>query len=187
MNEQTPTWSCPVCYRRIEDWEDLIVDGYFTEMLLNTPKHIDTVRVEPNGHVTIIDENPDLANKNDDSEEEEETEAPLADIIKPEEVTILLDDDDEHPPAIVQNNSTTDETQAVIPSQQTSNDIPFSDALTTGKRKSPCDDHQEPTEQPARQKQKTNIIDLTLDSEDELEEPFIEQEGNNNSTRYINL
>lgn len=88
MNEQTPTWSCPVCYRRIENWEDLIVDEYFAEMLLNTPKHIASVRVETNGHITIIDENPDLAEESD-----EEEEAPP---VKEEpEITILLDDDDD--------------------------------------------------------------------------------------------
>ncbi|CAO3655837.1 unnamed protein product [Mucor hiemalis] len=88
MNEQTPTWSCPVCYRRIENWEDLIVDEYFTEMLLNTPKHIASVRVETNGNITIIDENPDLA---EESEEEEE----IPPVKEEPEITILLDDDDD--------------------------------------------------------------------------------------------
>jgi hypothetical protein len=209
MNEQTPTWSCPVCYRRIDDWEDLFVDGYFTEMLFNTPKHIDTVRVEPNGHVTIIDENPDLAN-NDDSEEEEDISQ--VDSNKAE-VTILLDDDDdedndnEQQQVIVQktveeslrNNTNTvePEAQAVIatPSVPTTgnnddNNIPFSDSttMTPTKRMFPYDDsdnQSEPKEQTPRRKQKTNIIDLTLDSEDELDDPFtvLHEEVGNNSTR----
>lgn len=111
MNEQTPTWSCPVCYRPIKTWEDLIVDEFFTQMLANTPLHIDSVRVEPTGVVTIIDENPELAraaaaaaaaeaavaaaesmltgtNGNPGSEEGRRVK-------REPEVTILLDDDDD--------------------------------------------------------------------------------------------
>lgn len=124
MNEQTPTWSCPVCQRRIENWEDLIVDEFFSQMLMNTPKHIDSVRVEPSGIVTIIDENPDLADE--ESEQEEEPN------VKPEpEVTILLDDDDEEP---------------IIDKRKLSPSL---------------------SEPQARKKQKSDVIDLTLDSEDE--------------------
>ncbi|KAI9361965.1 hypothetical protein BD770DRAFT_425651 [Pilaira anomala] len=107
MNEQTPTWSCPVCYRPIKTWEDLIVDEFFTQMLANTPLHIDSVRVEPTGVVTIIDENPELARAaaaaaavavaastskgtNGDPGSEEERG-----VKRETEVTILLDDEDD--------------------------------------------------------------------------------------------
>lgn len=140
MNEQTPTWSCPVCQRRIENWEDLIVDEFFSQMLINTPKHIDSVRVEPSGIVTIIDENPDLAD-----EESEEEEVPE---VKPEpEITILLDDDDDDEAA----NKT--------------NSIPATvDSLTKRPTTPDANDTQ-----PSRKKQKSDVIDLTLDSEEEEE------------------
>lgn len=146
MNEQTPTWSCPVCYRRIENWEDLIVDEYFTEMLLNTPKHIASVRVEPTGHITIIDENPDLADESD--EEEEPTPPPL--VKKEPEITILLDDDDDDEEEEEQNSNN---------SRQNDSNIPQT-------RANP--DSAEPSSQP-RKKQKTDVIDLTFDSDDDNE------------------
>nr|CAG8437646.1 3955_t:CDS:10 [Entrophospora candida] len=27
MNEQIPTWTCPICYRILDSWEDIVVDG----------------------------------------------------------------------------------------------------------------------------------------------------------------
>lgn len=150
MNEQTPTWSCPVCHRRIENWEDLIVDEFFSQMLINTPKHIDSVRVEPSGLVTIIDENPDLADE--DSEEEELPE------VKPEpEVTILLDDDDDEEGIASMSNNLIE-----------TNNIPVTANFPTTKRVN-TPEINEQTQPPLRKKIKADIIDLTLDSEDEEE------------------
>jgi hypothetical protein len=150
MNEQTPTWTCPVCNRRIESWEDLIVDEYFTEMLKNTPKHIDSVRVEPNGNITIIVENPDLIEQ--EGEEEEEEEETIEPVKKEEHDTILLlDDDDGEEPV----------------SSQTS--IPTSERNSLKRIHS--DSMSEPI-QPPQQKKKANVIDLTLDSEDEEDTPL---------------
>lgn len=151
MNEQTPTWSCPVCYRRIENWEDLIVDEFFSQMLINTPKHIDSVRVEPSGIVTIIDENPDLAD-----EESEEEEVPE---VKPEpEVTILLDDDDEEEGVASAPNNLT----------QTNNIPATADTLTASSYKRVhTPDTNEQSQQHLRKKTKSDVIDLTLDSEEE--------------------
>ncbi|RCH92921.1 SUMO ligase siz1 [Rhizopus stolonifer] len=139
MNEQTPTWTCPVCNRQIEDWGDLIVDQYFSEMLKNTPKHIDSVRVEPNGQVTIIDENPDLAQE-EDSDEDSEYEQLFREkaSVPPEEIpTILLDDDEEE----LQANP-------IAGDQQAQENIPT---------------------EPPRKKQKSDVIDLTIDSDEENE------------------
>lgn len=155
MNEQTPTWSCPVCQRRIETWEDLIVDEFFSQMLVNTPKHIDSVRVEPSGVVTIIDENPDLA-----EEESEEEEIPE---IKPEpEVTILLDDDD-------------DEEGANISTANNSIPVPVAAASPTSgaKRAFSPELIDQSQQQQSRKKQKSDVIDLTLDSEDESDDTGI--------------
>lgn len=184
MNEQTPTWSCPVCYRRIEDWEDLFVDEYFMEMLHNTPKHIDSVRVEPNGHITIIDENPDLADE--ESEEEEEL------IVKNEEkevTTILLDDDDDEVEAVEKRN---DAPEAELQEAAISNDtIPKIASTPEAKTATPEVRANTPQEriaisedrtatpendQPPKKRQKMDFIDLTLDSGDE--DDAIQQDTN---------
>ncbi|GAN07469.1 conserved hypothetical protein [Mucor ambiguus] len=171
MNEQTPTWSCPVCYRRIEHWGDLFVDEYFMEMLHNTPKHIDSVRVESNGHITIIDENPDLADE--ESEEEEELN------IKPEEkeiTTILLDDDDDQENEVgkpieaeadkQQEAAISNDTIPNIASTpETSTTNPDAYASTSRERTAVSEGSE--AEQPPRKKAKSDVIDLTLDSGDE--------------------
>ncbi|OAC99846.1 MIZ-type zinc finger transcription factor [Mucor lusitanicus CBS 277.49] len=171
MNEQTPTWSCPVCYRRIESWEDLFVDEYFMEMLHNTPKHIDSVRVESNGHITIIDENPDLADE--ESEEEEE----LND--KPEEkeiTTILLDDDDDEEDEVGKDAEAEADKQQeaaisndtipnIASTPETSTANPDANASTSRERIAMSESSE--AEQPPRKKAKSDVIDLTLDSGDE--------------------
>ncbi|KAI9462377.1 PINIT domain-containing protein [Lactarius psammicola] len=48
VNEQTTTWSCPVCEKPINH-EELIVDGYFNWILDNTPDTVEDVIVEANG------------------------------------------------------------------------------------------------------------------------------------------
>ncbi|KAI8636232.1 PINIT domain-containing protein [Parasitella parasitica] len=178
MNEQTPTWSCPVCFRRIEDWEELFVDEYFMEMLQNTPKHIDSVRVEPNGHITIIDENPDLANE--ESEEEEEIK------VKTEEkviATILLDDDDEdqevrtvekkksRPAAKLQEGAISNDT---IPNTASTTEATTASPMTrtTSPHERIALSEVPETDTPPKKKQKMDYIDLTFESgdEDDVEE-----------------
>ncbi|PFH54423.1 hypothetical protein AMATHDRAFT_51930 [Amanita thiersii Skay4041] len=46
--EQTTTWLCPVC-EKLLDCKDLIVDGYFDDILKVTPDSIEDVIVEPDG------------------------------------------------------------------------------------------------------------------------------------------
>ncbi|KAF7310866.1 MIZ zinc finger protein [Mycena chlorophos] len=46
--EQTTTWLCPVC-ERILDPADLIVDGYFDEILKSSPDSVEDVIVEADG------------------------------------------------------------------------------------------------------------------------------------------
>ncbi|KAJ7092675.1 PINIT domain-containing protein [Mycena epipterygia] len=46
--EQTTTWLCPVCERTL-DCKDLIVDGYFDEILKQSPESIEDVVVEADG------------------------------------------------------------------------------------------------------------------------------------------
>ncbi|KLO17060.1 hypothetical protein SCHPADRAFT_822182 [Schizopora paradoxa] len=46
--EQTTTWLCPVC-EHVLNPEELIVDGYFAEILKKTPDSVEEVEVEPDG------------------------------------------------------------------------------------------------------------------------------------------
>ncbi|KAI0068256.1 hypothetical protein BV25DRAFT_1793319 [Artomyces pyxidatus] len=48
VNEQTTTWSCPICEKTINH-EELIVDGYFDEILQNTTENVEDVMVEADG------------------------------------------------------------------------------------------------------------------------------------------
>ncbi|KAI9276414.1 PINIT domain-containing protein [Sporodiniella umbellata] len=88
MNEQTPTWSCPVCYKKITNCDDLVQDGYFQEMLDNTPRHIENVKVEPDGHITVVDERTPSESSDGSDSEEQSSEVK-------EDVVELLDDDEE--------------------------------------------------------------------------------------------
>ncbi|KAF9403271.1 SUMO ligase siz1, partial [Podila epigama] len=49
LNEQTPTWTCPVCSRIMHSWEEIVVDGYFKDILNSTPKTLESVTVQANG------------------------------------------------------------------------------------------------------------------------------------------
>ncbi|KAJ8595930.1 hypothetical protein M405DRAFT_720521, partial [Rhizopogon salebrosus TDB-379] len=46
--EQTTTWLCPVC-EKVLDYENLIVDGYFDQILKDTPESVEDVIVESDG------------------------------------------------------------------------------------------------------------------------------------------
>jgi len=48
MMEQTTTWLCPVCERTL-DHKDLIIDGYFDEILNDTTESVEDVMVEADG------------------------------------------------------------------------------------------------------------------------------------------
>ncbi|KAJ2550524.1 E3 SUMO-protein ligase pli1, partial [Coemansia sp. RSA 1878] len=45
----TTGWKCPVCSVGIKSWNELIVDGYFEDILLKTSENDEQVFVEPNG------------------------------------------------------------------------------------------------------------------------------------------
>ncbi|RUS30902.1 PINIT domain-containing protein [Jimgerdemannia flammicorona] len=49
MNEQTPTWTCPVCSRVMKSWDEIVVDGYFSDMLARAPRDQDSVVIESDG------------------------------------------------------------------------------------------------------------------------------------------
>lgn len=48
MNEKKPSWICPVCYRPAY-YQDLIIDGYFMEVLENTASNVTEVSLNLDG------------------------------------------------------------------------------------------------------------------------------------------
>ncbi|CAO3611857.1 unnamed protein product [Cunninghamella echinulata] len=53
MNEQTPTWACPVCNRQMESWEGLCIDEYFTNILEKIPNNVETIKIGENGDMDL--------------------------------------------------------------------------------------------------------------------------------------
>ncbi|KAF8947605.1 SUMO ligase siz1 [Haplosporangium gracile] len=49
LNEQTPTWTCPVCSRMMYSWEEIVVDGYFKDLLNSTPESLENITVQADG------------------------------------------------------------------------------------------------------------------------------------------
>ncbi|KAG0220264.1 SUMO ligase siz1 [Mortierella sp. NVP41] len=49
LNEQTPTWNCPVCSRIMHSWEEIVVDGYFKDILKSTPESLESITVQADG------------------------------------------------------------------------------------------------------------------------------------------
>ncbi|KAG0263970.1 SUMO ligase siz1 [Mortierella polycephala] len=49
LNEQTPTWTCPVCSRTMLSWEEIVVDGYFKDILNSTPSSLESITVQADG------------------------------------------------------------------------------------------------------------------------------------------
>lgn len=140
MNEQTPTWSCPVCYKKIDSCDDLVLDGYFLEILNDTPSHIDSVKVETDGQITLINES---SSPGDESDVEEEVPKN-----KEETVVELLDDDDN-------NNSIPNNKILLKRSREDDNSILTNDDIQP--------------QQNYVKKQRQDVIDLTLSSDDEDE------------------
>ncbi|KAL8795986.1 MAG: hypothetical protein Q9195_001562 [Heterodermia aff. obscurata] len=48
LQEQAPTWTCPVCYK-VVGFEALTIDQYVDDILKTTPRSVDQVTIEPNG------------------------------------------------------------------------------------------------------------------------------------------
>lgn len=79
MNEQTPTWKCPVCNCPIP-YEDLIVDGFFADLLANSSDSIQSVRINPSGELqhefTVREEESDGDAYEDEQEQPSSSSAP---------------------------------------------------------------------------------------------------------------
>lgn len=168
MMEQTTTWLCPVCERQL-DYRELIIDGYFDEILKTVPDSIEDVIVEADGEWHTADNrygSPAWKAKNSviipvQMLKKEESPPPVK--LEPEvgmsklngqqktDVSyILLSDDDE------------DEVQKELSTSYSADHSMNSTPQRPGQDKAP------------------NVIDLTLDSDDD--EPAPAQSGKRKMT-----
>ncbi|KAI1378274.1 zf-MIZ-domain-containing protein [Hypoxylon crocopeplum] len=58
LQEQGPTWSCPICYKPTL-FESLAIDEYVQEVLQNTPESLEQVTIEPDGQWRTKTEEPE--------------------------------------------------------------------------------------------------------------------------------
>ncbi|CAG8614096.1 2755_t:CDS:10, partial [Ambispora leptoticha] len=114
MNEQTPTWTCPVCNNILDSWEEIALDGYFADILDKVPPDQETIVIEANGRWELtstpepITKIPQLTNTIDnnpeiyiiDDSDEETINAPVTlpsnkENSKPIVIDLTLDSEDE--------------------------------------------------------------------------------------------
>ncbi|KAF9453869.1 hypothetical protein P691DRAFT_812483 [Macrolepiota fuliginosa MF-IS2] len=169
MMEQTTTWFCPVCEKQL-DYRELIIDGYFDEILKTVPESVEDVIVEADGEWHTADNKYGTATWRVGHPvtvpapvpKKEETPPPPIKIEpesgkpngqqKTDVSYILLSDDDEEE---VQNE--------LSPSRSANRSMDSFPSMT-------------PQGQSQSQSQKkANVIDLTLDSDDD--EPASVQPG----------
>jgi hypothetical protein len=108
LNEQTPTWNCPICACYISIDDDLFLDGYvllqsnliiysyFYEILQNTNKTVESVIIYPDGTWTNKDIDPDVKLLNNFRPIIRTKELKLSFTSQRPEVIALDDDDDEN-------------------------------------------------------------------------------------------
>ncbi|KTW29006.1 uncharacterized protein T551_02280 [Pneumocystis jirovecii RU7] len=67
LNEQTPTWQCPICNKLIYKLEDLAIDSYTLEILNSVSSFVESVTINPNGTWSTIksDINNELSGHNE--------------------------------------------------------------------------------------------------------------------------
>ncbi|KAI0887413.1 PINIT domain-containing protein [Annulohypoxylon maeteangense] len=58
LQEQGPTWSCPICYKAVP-FETLAIDDYVDEVLSTTPDSLQQVTIEPDGQWKTKTEEPE--------------------------------------------------------------------------------------------------------------------------------
>ncbi|ORX92573.1 zf-MIZ-domain-containing protein [Basidiobolus meristosporus CBS 931.73] len=59
LNERTPSWTCPICNRVLNNWNELVLDGYFEDILDKVDADVDRVVVEVDGSWRIPDKEQD--------------------------------------------------------------------------------------------------------------------------------
>ncbi|KAI9278668.1 PINIT domain-containing protein [Phascolomyces articulosus] len=162
MNEQTPTWSCPACYKSIASYDDLIVDGYFKDILNTVGQHADTVRIGPSGEVQQVKEEPDVSDaaSSTSASSSHPTNNRLSSATADTAITIIDDDNED------------DDAEGAIELRGVKR--PASEELPT--RDTP----------PAQRRTPANFIDLTLSDDEDENGNDVTMNNNNHSNNNNN-
>lgn len=86
LQEQAPTWTCPICNRPAA-WDTLVIDQFVQYILDNTPKDAEQVTVEPDGNWHLIKSEDDRNDgtrsntKHQDSDDDDDDD--LVEIVDP--------------------------------------------------------------------------------------------------------
>ncbi|KIJ21803.1 hypothetical protein PAXINDRAFT_165186 [Paxillus involutus ATCC 200175] len=161
--EQTTTWLCPVC-EKVLNADDLIIDGYFDEILKATSEDVDDVIVENDGqwhtsdnkfaspawrtaHPITTPPHPSPARQSSPASADEEADAKAH--ARNQVEILVLDSDDEDEGRVKRELSVSQS----IASNSAPKTAPPPAALT------------------ARQSRKDDVIDLTADSDEESPPP----------------
>ncbi|KAF8530971.1 PINIT domain-containing protein [Gautieria morchelliformis] len=179
MMEQTTTWLCPVC-DKVLNVEELIIDGYFDRILMDTPESVDDVMVEPDGEWHTSDNKiasagwrasyPVLngAVKSASPQKELAPPAPAPSSSPPPKTAnahIL-------PEIITLSDSEDDEERIVKQELSPRSGYTTSQSQSFGSsRGRPGRSPPPPPPPPPKASSSTEVIDLTLDSDDEVQPP----------------
>jgi E3 SUMO-protein ligase PIAS1 len=150
LQEQAPTWSCPVCSKHIR-FDAIAVDQYVQEILEQTPTSIDQVTIEPDGRWSYSKG----ANSNGSASK-----------VKRENSAQYDDEDDESDDLVEIYDPRFKTIKSEAPA------TPFSFARTTPAfSREASTSHAAPTAARAGQKRKSEVIDLTLSDDEEPPRP----------------
>ncbi|RKO84260.1 hypothetical protein BDK51DRAFT_44320 [Blyttiomyces helicus] len=93
LNEQVPTWSCPICNRQVP-WDSIGIDGYFVDVLKAVPEDAELVEILEDGKWALPRKVPHKGEEERKAKrlkDEEESRGPS----KSEEVFWIDDDEDD--------------------------------------------------------------------------------------------
>ncbi|KAF3925977.1 hypothetical protein ABW20_dc0107064 [Dactylellina cionopaga] len=106
LQEQAPTWNCPVCSKKIE-FEHLAVDKYVEEILNSVSRNTDAVTIDPMGKWTVPEKreaSPRLKHDQDSDDDYDDSEEELS-ILDSAPPSFRSSVNGFHPPATTVPNS----------------------------------------------------------------------------------
>ncbi|KAF3148903.1 SUMO ligase siz1 [Orbilia oligospora] len=79
LQEQAPTWTCPVCSKKIE-FADLAIDNYVEEVLNSVSRDVEAVEIDPMGRWTVPEpkEQEPRMKRDRDSDDDDDSENDLS-------------------------------------------------------------------------------------------------------------
>ncbi|CAO3596833.1 unnamed protein product [Absidia cylindrospora] len=149
MNQQTPTWCCPICNRKMESWEEVGVDEYFQDILAQVADSVDSIRIEGGGQFNVLDSNDSDCDSDGDGEHTKRDRS---------SDTSTGDDNNDNERMI--------DSVTILDDDHELDDFRDPDDIPLAKRHKTTTASPRSLEQPAST-ENSHVIDLTLDSDDD--------------------